>query len=426
MAEKKNPVQYSPDINEIIEKKPHWLIRAGIGGMLFFLILIFILAWFIQYPEIISGGVYITTPRPPSDVVSRVSANVLQRFPLKENDTVVRGQPILLLESTTSYSQVLELRKNLNKTISDIIPMNNSAWLDSLGELQAAYNSHTLASRDLNYYALQQPFKKRINILKSVLHGNSQGLKFSQDYLANSKIDFESKQLEYKRFKRLFEKGVIAASEFEKVRQAIIQKEMGLLNDHKNLNTERISRVHLQGEIVELLLQKNEFEVQLQRNYIKTQKELKSRLEAWEAKYLICAPINGRLSFFNSIHKGDFVVSGERVMTIIPLQNQKLQAVGSFSVKNAGKIQKGNKVILKLHAFPYHEYGTIYGIVTRISEIPIENEYSIIIELPQGLRTNHEKVIRFKQRLTATADVVIKDRNVVQRIFYQFENFFAK
>ncbi|HMB62931.1 MAG TPA: hypothetical protein VKN36_07655, partial [Eudoraea sp.] len=146
LEERKNPVQYSLDINEIIGKKPHWLIRAGISVMLFVLILVFTMAWFIQYPEIIRGKVYITTPRPPYDVVSKVSANVVHTFPINENDIVERGQPVLLLESTTSYSQVLQLHECLNKDVPDNFPIKNRIWRDSLGELQSAYNNFAQAA----------------------------------------------------------------------------------------------------------------------------------------------------------------------------------------------------------------------------------------------------------------------------------------
>ena len=95
-----------------------------------------------------------------------------------------------------------------------------------------------------------------------------------------------------------------------------------------------------------------------------------------------------------------------------------------FPAENAGKVKVGHKVILKLDAYPYNEYGTVEGKVARISEIPVENAYNIVIELKDGLKTNYNNKITFKQRLTATAAIITKDQSVLQRIFYQFENLF--
>lgn len=87
---------------------------------------------------------------------------------------------------------------------------------------------------------------------------------------------------------------------------------MSYANDHKNLNVERVSLANMEREIMELELQKTEYEQQLHSNYIKTLNELKSQLEQWESQYLISAPITGRLSFFNELHEGDFISAGER------------------------------------------------------------------------------------------------------------------
>lgn len=87
---------------------------------------------------------------------------------------------------------------------------------------------------------------------------------------------------------------------------------MSYANDHKNLNVERVSLANMEREIMELELQKTEYEQQLHSNYFKTLNELKSQLEQWESQYLISAPITGRLSFFNERHEGDFISAGER------------------------------------------------------------------------------------------------------------------
>ncbi|MGB5821347.1 MAG: HlyD family efflux transporter periplasmic adaptor subunit [Saonia sp.] len=421
-----NSIQHplSTHINEIIEKKPNWLVRYGIGAMLFFLLLFLIGAWLVKYPDTIVGTVSIVTPRPPIDVVAKISAPILKKFSIYENDTLSRGKPILLLESTTSYRQLQQLEQVLVRDNPRGNLEHEWVWLDSLGNLQSLYNNFALATLTLKQYHQEQPHLKRINSLKNILSGNTNGLRFSKSHLKSSKADFDSKRKEYDRYRTLYKKGVIAASEFEQIKQTLLQKEMSYANDHRSLNSEHMSIAGLKREILELEIQKNEHEQQLQLNYQKALNELKSQIKQWESEYLISSPIAGRLSFFNTVNTGDFITAGEKILTIIPLQEDRLQAIGTFPVENAGKIKKGNRVTLKLDAYPYHEYGTVMGTVVRISEVPVENAYNIVIELPNGLLTNYEKTIVFKQRLTATADIITKDQSVLQRIFYQFENLF--
>lgn len=423
---KENSTDYpfSTHINEIIEKKPNWLVRCGIGGMLFFLLLLLLAAWLVKYPDILVAKVDIVTPRPPIDILAKVNAPIKRIFEHKENDTVSKNGPILLLESTTNYGQFIQLKELFKKIRHQENKSPSTDWLDSLGGLQPSYNSFALARLNLQYYEEDRPFDKRIEGLKKIASGNTRSLRFTENYLGSSRKDFESKKTEFRRYKQLYEKDVISASEFEQVKQTLAQKEMGYANDHKSLNSERMNIANLEREILELELQQKEYEQQLKLTYQNAFNELKSQMEQWELQYLIKPPIKGRLSYFNNLNEGDFVTAGERILTIIPIQQDRLQAVGAFPSENAGKVKKGDKVVLKLDAYPYHEYGTVEGVIKRISEVPLENTYSIVIELPEKLLTNYNNKIDFKQRLTATADIITKDQSLLQRIFYQFENLF--
>lgn len=415
---------FSPPINELIEKTPNWLVRYGIGSMLFFLLLLLLAAWLVKYPDILVAKVNIVTPRPPIDILAKVSAPIEEIFDHGENDTVSKNTPILLLESSTNYGQFIQLKEQFKKSRLPENEVPAMDWLDSLGGLQPSYNSYALAHLNLEYYKEEMPFDKRIKGLKEIASGNTRSLRFTENYLGSSRKDFESKKTEFRRYQKLHEKGVISASEFEQVKQTLAQKEMGYANDHKSLNSERLNIANLEREILELELQQKEYGQQLKLTYQNSLNELKSQMEQWELQYLIKPPIKGRLSYFNNLNEGDFVAAGERILTIIPLQQDRLQAVGAIPSENAGKVKKGDKVVLKLDAYPYHEYGTVEGIIKRISEVPLENTYSIVIELPEKLSTNYDNTIIFKQRLTATADIITKDQSLLQRIFYQFENLF--
>ena len=415
---------YSNHINEIIEKKPNWLIRFGIGSILFILILFLFAAWLVKYPDIIVGKVEITTPKPPIEVVSKINATIEIKNEFAENDTIHKNNTIILLENNSSYKQIKKLQSELSAINYTEVSNQNFSWLDSLGTLQSFYNNYIVSKINFNNYLQEQPYQKRISASKNILSGNKKNVSLSANYLNTSLKDFESKQKEHDRYKKLYNKGVISASEYEGIKQNILQKEMSFTNDHKNINSEKLSLANLEREILELELQEKEYYVQLKNNYLQTGNELKNQLKLWESQYILSSPIDGTLSYFNELNEGDFITSGERIFTVIPFQQKKLQAIGVFPAENAGKVKKGNKVILKLDAYPYHEYGTIEGVVKRISEIPKENMYSITIDMPNNLKTNYEKKIIFKQRLSATADIITKDQSVLQRIFYQFENLF--
>lgn len=89
------------------------------------------------------------------------------------------------------------------------------------------------------------------------------------------------------------------------------------------------------------------------------------------------------------------------------------------------KCKRNSKVVIKLENYPYMEYGYIEGYVSSISlvtqtqktgEKTIET-YLINVELPNGLTTNYEETLDFKYELGGTADIIVKDRRLIERLF---------
>lgn len=425
MKKKNTPIATSPYIDEIIEKKPAWLIRFGIGAMLFFLILLLLAAWIVKYPDVISAKIYVSTPIPPIEVVAKVNGVITKSFYNADLDTIQKDYPIFLIKNNSNYEQVQELSKVIRRTNREMsfkTSIDSIRWFDELGIIQQSYNEYMFAQLELQRYYKEQPLLQQIENLKRIIKGNKYIQKQSKKIVKTSKKDLALREKEYARYKKLFNKGVISASEYENTNQSLLQKEMGFVNDNKTYRRDNISIANLNSQLFDLQTKKIETERKLEQRLDIAKIELINRIKDWEDTYVISSPVNGRLSFFETLNEGDFITSGQQICTVIPTQKQSLEAKGRFSVVKAGKVKKQNKVIIKLDAYPYEEYGTIVGYVSQISEIPIDGEYSIRIELPDKLKTTYEHKIIFKQRLTGTADIITKDQSILRRMFNQFES----
>lgn len=417
---------YSTSVNMIIEKKPNWLIRYGVSSMLFVLILVLCLGWFIKYPEIISGKVFITTPLPPVDVVSKSNGPIYKMFEYSKNDTISEGEPLILLQNNASYSQISALRKELSSEKNILSELKKDietiTWLDSLGNIQSLYNKYLLSILNINNYKQNNPYEQKIAELEQIISISNSGLTYTKEYIKNSNDDYDLENLELERFRKLYDKGVVSLSEFEKIKQSALRKKMQFSNDNKTMVNEKISIAQLSKEILELEIQKISFEKELTFQYQSLKNELRNQLEQWFNQYLIKSPIDGRPSYFERLNVGDFIRNGQQLLTIIPVQKQKLFAKGLFPSKDLGNVFPGNRVILKLDAYPYQEYGAVNGSVLRISEIPLDGNYSVHITLDNDLVTNYNKKIKFKQRLSASAEIITEEKSILQRLFYQIES----
>jgi len=421
--------QHSTHIDDIIGKRPNWLIRFGISGILLMLLTLLFVSWLVKYPDVIKAEVFISTPNPPIDLVCPVNAQIEKIFKYSADSIVKKDSPLILLKNSASYHEIKKLKAYLNILSRDSLlnsPIVSSKNFHRLGDLQSTYNQLSNYIEEFNEHLKHTPFKNQILFLKKIISNNKESLQISERRFL---IELQDHKIVVKAENRadiLFNKGVIAEVEYELEKQKLLRKEIQLESYRSGLIDQKTTIVNLQKQLAELMIQKDHFYHELRGNIKNITKLLNSQIELWTNKFIISSPINGTISVFKEFNTGDFLTAGNYVLTILPLENQELFAYGSFSVESAGKLQVNNKAIIKLHSFPYREYGSVDGYIDKISDFPIKNMYSVKIRLPSKLKTGFDKKIIFKQRLTGEAELITEDRSLLSRIFSNCKYFVEK
>jgi len=91
-----------------------------------------------------------------------------------------------------------------------------------------------------------------------------------------------------------------------------------------------------------------------------------------------------------------------------------------------GKVNIGNKAIVKIDAYPYKEFGLIVSVVDKISDTrvvsDIQNQlqYELTVPLHDTLITDHNKTINYSPNMSATLEVITSDKSILSRIMEQF------
>ena len=131
----------------------------------------------------------------------------------------------------------------------------------------------------------------------------------------------------------------------------------------------------------------------------------------------LTAPIDGVILSLNIDHSGKVVQAGETIIEIAP--NDAPLVVSAFIAnKEAGFIEEGMPVQVKLDAYPYQSYGLIPGTVNHISADAKLNPqlgevYQVEVTLERDHITDNQRQINFKAGQTATADIVIRRRRIL-------------
>jgi len=415
----------SEEVQEILSYVPHWMIRWG--NTLFFILIIMLLfiSWFIKYPDVINAEVIVTTQIPPQKEYARVSGKI-DTFFIKNNENVVKNQPLALIENTANYADVFLL-----KSIIDTIKIQKDAFnfpIDNLpilfiGDIENSYelfeNNYIkyILNKDLNPYSYEEDANK---ISTSELKRRLYNLQ-AQKELNKKELSFKKKDLE--RSKSLFDKGVISEKDYELKQLDYLQSERSYKNMNSSISQLRESISNNKKTTKGTEIAKLREEMTLLKNVIQSFIQLKKSVKDWEMKYLLVSEINGKVSFLNYWSENQTVNQGDLVFTIIPSENSEYIAKLKTPAQNLGKVKIGQVVNIKLDNYPDYEFGVLKGRIKNVSEITNkEGFYTIDVSLPKKLITSYKKDIIFKQEMRGTAEIITEDLRLIERFFYQLKN----
>ena len=295
----------------------------------------------------------------------------------------------------------------------------------SLGEINSQYYAFLAALKAWCDYMSRNVYEKQKDNIAAGIQWKKEivGEAEEERKAAKDRMDVAQKWL--KRYTSL-DRQQIATYEYEtdQVKNNYLTTVQEVQNINREISSTRMQITEAYHQLEQLEIEQKEKERNLQVELLSTYQSLRSNIAAWEQKYVLKAPFDGRVEFLKFIADGQFVEAGESIFGIIPKENHIYGQV-LLPASGAGKVKQNSKVVIKLENYPYMEYGYIEGYVSSISlvtqtqktEKSTVETYLINVELPNGLTTNYEEVLDFKYELGGTADMIVKDRRLIERLF---------
>jgi multidrug resistance efflux pump len=415
----------SEEVQEILTKVPHWMIRWGNVLFLGLILMLLFVSWFVKYPDIILSEATITTQIPPQKEYAKITGKI-EAILVEDNQEISSYQPLAILENTANYKDIFIL-----KSIIDTIQVNSNSFyfptdnlpILFLGDVEAQF---ALFENSYIQYQLNKelkPFSNEAVANKYSISELNRRLRSLQSQKEINKTELDFKRKDLQRNKSLFEKGVISAQSYENTQLQYAQEERNYKNFESSISQirEGISNAHrsLKGNEINKVKE----EMILLKNVIQSFNQLKKAVKDWEYQYVLKSNIIGKVSFLNFWNKNQNVNQGDLVFIIIPTENSAFIAKLKTPAKNSGKIEIGQKVNIKVENYPDTEFGTLNGTVKNISLIPDKDGlYLVDVELPEKLITSYKKEIEFNQEMKGSAEIITEDLRLIERFFYQFKN----
>lgn len=416
------------EIQEIMSIPPSGLLSWGITAIFFVILTLFVICYFIRYPEIISARVTLTSYTPPTSIIAR-NAGRLQLF-VKDGQIVDQGAHLGLIESSANSGDVLELLKYFNGFKNQLFGNLNRDLMQlpenlDVGELQFAYMSFLKNVKEYDLFRQLDFYSRQMQVLENQIQ-----LNLELDAQLKNQIALGEEDLFLAKKKLLMDSSLlanraIAELEFDRTRSAYLSVKRNHELAIQNVTNNKIRRAELKSRIGELELQREEKISTFKNDISSSFKQLEGQLREWEQKYLLMAPMKGAVSFLRHRSNNQFLNAGEEIMKVIPESNDIFGEV-LMPVIGSGKVEVGQRVNIKLDNYPYHEYGFLVGRIEAISNLPKENMYSIQVFLPNGLATTYKKHLPARQEMQGTAEIITKDLRLTDRIMNQFRSLIDK
>ncbi len=465
-----NPTScWSPALNQLLEEPPATFPQRMTMGAMAFCFSFGAWAWFGTIDEV-SKAQGKLIPQGETYKIEPVELGKVKYIAVEEGEEVKAGQTLVELDTELAEQEVTRLEEMLQaynielsqkealreklileaKTSADITKAESSAKSSAilLAKEKVATFRHLLIQQqsEVKAYLHKQARLKSLSTL-------------SKERLNQLKAEKISRQQRLERLLPLAEQGAVsqeyvfqAEQSLREAERQIIQSQLEeitniseqIFQSHQAMRELEARITHNQGELssalrevqkleAELIQQQGEgkriqleaqqkikqleFEVaQIESKIADTQNLLSAAEAKLEQKYLK-APIDGIILSLNINNSGKVVQAGETVIEIAP---HEVPLILSASVPNkeAGFIKEGMAVQVKLDPYPYQYYGLIPGEVTYLSADAKSNSqqeeaYQVEVALFKDYITDNQQQIKFKAGQTATADIVIRRRRIL-------------
>ena len=409
----------SERVQEIVSDKPGFLIRWG--NLLFLVILILLLTatWLIKYPDIISATAKLTSVNAPKPVVSLMGGKLI-KLNISENQLVTKGQILGYNESTANHDEVLQLSSTLD-TIQLLLVRNKTDHLkeyfndtyNSLGELQTSYQVFSQSFLTFYNYLADGFYLKKRKILLSDKNNLTRLYVNLEEQRQLQEQDFKLIQKTFEANESLKKDKVISDFDYRIEQSKLINKKLTLPQIRSALINNESQQNEKEKEIIELENAIDQQKLIFQQSL----STFKSQLDEWKKKYILIAPISGKVAFASFMQENQQLQVNQPICFINP-ENSQYFAEIMIPQSNFGKASIGQLVLLKFQSYPFQEYGSVQGRIEFISHIPDEKGYLAKVSFTNGLTTTYKKEIQYRDGLTASAEVITQDMRLLDRFYY--------
>jgi len=221
--------------------------------------------------------------------------------------------------------------------------------------------------------------------------------------------------------KSLYDQGVAPESEWLQVETQRIEIDQDLKTEQQELEEAQAAILVSTEQRVQTLSEyKRSMMERLTRvtTEIDTLEQEQKKAKQVDTLQRITAPVSGRVQQLNIHTIGGVVTAAQPLMILVP-DDYKLEIEANVLNKDIGFVHEGQKVEIKLEAFPFTEYGIIDGELRHVSVDAVQTEqgdlyYLARVHMDQSHIVVNGKEVNLSPGMRATVEVKIRKRRLIE------------
>jgi multidrug resistance efflux pump len=410
----------SDELQDFISSKPNFIIRWGTVSFFLILVLMGVVCWFIQYPDLVVSKARLTSMNAPKEVITRTEGK-LQEIIASNGHKVQQGAVLAYMESIANPTAVSTIQANLDSILFYVSHDNTDqvvkffpdyseqGYLKELGELQQPFQTFIQSFISFRDFISNGFYLRKRTMLQTDLNNLARLNAILKDQQVLLEKDVALSKQTFAANESLAKDKVISALDYRKLiakQLSLPQIKSAIVNNESQQNDKRKEMAELENQI---LVQKNTF--------IQSLQSLISYFQQWEFKYVLKAPFSGTVQMAGFYQENQFIKNGQLLFYVQP-DSTKYFTEMFIPQYNFGKVSVGQSVLLKFQAYPYEQFGSVTGIIEFISPTPTDSGYLAKVTLPKGLTTNYGRTLPYKYGLFAQADIVTENMRLLERFYY--------
>jgi hemolysin D len=418
---------FLPAALEVLETPPNPLGRTILWGLLLF-VAIAVLWASVGHIDVVAAAQGKIIPRGHVKVIQAADVGVVRAIHVVDGATVRAGQPLIVLDPTSTEAEATQARESLAVASIDraraqaLVNASSGGSADSMRfeapaqtarsviEIQQSLVAARIAEHRTAVAALREEHAQRsadLAMVAAEVNKIEQQLPLAETQLSS--------------LEALEGPGIVPRLKVAEVKERVVGLRQDLVIRREELAKNRAALSAVASQIAKL---QNEFRAtaldalsEADANYRLRAEEVR-KAEDKASLTILTSPIDGTVAQL-SVHTLGAVVKPADALLIVVPKGVELMVEAMVLNRDIGFVREGQRTEVKLEAFPFTRYGIVTGTVEHISHDSVENKelglvFPCLVKLSRPYIDIGDRHVALAPGFAATAEIKTGQRRIIE------------